>query len=71
MGIRKGVIIDFSDAPICVSILFNNKTMEGIDIEDVISVFREEDNTIILTKSNGAKIIINKDKYYLISLGDK
>jgi hypothetical protein len=71
MSIRKGVVIDFTDAPISVHVLFNNQTMEGVDIEDIVGVFREEDNTIILTKSNGAKVIINKDKYYLITLGDK
>jgi hypothetical protein len=68
--IQKGKQFEFQ-TPIIVHVLLESSTMEGVDFEDIISVYREEDNTIILTKINNSKIIIPGNKYYFMILGDK
>ncbi|MEM4380568.1 MAG: hypothetical protein QXL01_07810 [Thermoplasmatales archaeon] len=67
MTIKKGISLDFSQ-PIIVSIMVDEKSQEGFDFNEVISVFREEDNTVILTRSDGSKVLIPGNKYIFLEI---
>jgi len=66
MTIKKGEPINFSP-PVSVAIMFNDAS-EGIKFNGVINIVREDDNTFILTRTNGSKVLVPGNRYNFLEV---